>query len=97
MDPWAADFGRSESTSWPSIFPNYLVFRVPRRQPSSAAFGPRRTRAREEVRDTWVNSIIKLIQKNFENVGKGWFSIRETNPDTYAEGKVLPVACKLAS
>jgi dynein heavy chain len=26
--------------------------------------------------------------KNFENVGKGWFSIHETNPDTYRQGKM---------
>jgi len=40
------------------------------------------------VKDTWVQALQKIILKNFENVGKGWFSIHETNPDTYRQGKM---------
>lgn len=41
-----------------------------------------------KVKDTWVQALQKIIFKNFENVGKGWFSIHETNPDTYRQGKM---------
>jgi dynein heavy chain len=40
------------------------------------------------VKDTWVQALQKIILKNFEDVGKGWFSIHETNPDTYRQGKM---------
>jgi len=37
------------------------------------------------VRETWTTTIQKLVLTNFKNVGKGWFSIYETNPDTYRQ------------
>jgi dynein heavy chain len=43
------------------------------------------------VKDTWVQALQKIIMKNFENVGKGWFSIHETNPDTYRQGKMKKI------
>lgn len=40
------------------------------------------------IKDSWVVNLQKIIQRNFGNVGKGWFSIHETNPDTYRKGKM---------
>ncbi|CAE7327961.1 DNAH1, partial [Symbiodinium necroappetens] len=41
-----------------------------------------------KIRDQWVVNIQKIILKNFRDVGKGWFSIHETNQDTYRQGKL---------
>ncbi|CAK9050373.1 Dynein axonemal heavy chain 1 (Axonemal beta dynein heavy chain 1) (Ciliary dynein heavy chain 1) (mDHC7) [Durusdinium trenchii] len=40
------------------------------------------------IRDHWVVNIQKIILNNFRDVGKGWFSIHETNQDTYRQGKL---------
>eukprot|EP00928_Gymnodinium_smaydae_P009061 TRINITY_DN13347_c0_g3_i1.p1 TRINITY_DN13347_c0_g3~~TRINITY_DN13347_c0_g3_i1.p1 ORF type:complete len:4331 (+),score=1052.12 TRINITY_DN13347_c0_g3_i1:55-13047(+) len=40
------------------------------------------------VKDAWASKLQKIVFKNFEHVGKGWFSIHETNPDTYRQGKM---------
>jgi dynein heavy chain len=41
-----------------------------------------------KIKDSWVTNLQKIILKNFENVGKGWFSIHETNQETYRQGKM---------
>ena len=46
------------------------------------------TQMGKEIRDVWSGRIIKVILEDFENVGKGWFSIHETSSDTYREGKM---------
>ncbi|CAK0887706.1 unnamed protein product, partial [Prorocentrum cordatum] len=46
------------------------------------------TQMSNKVKESWVVSLQKIILKNFENVGKGWFSIHESNPDTYRQGKM---------
>merc|ERR1719171_3163095 len=40
------------------------------------------------IKDSWVSNLQKIILKNFENVGKGWFSIHEVNQETYRQGKM---------
>ncbi|CAE8653368.1 unnamed protein product, partial [Polarella glacialis] len=42
----------------------------------------------QKMREAWVVSLQKIILRNFSTVGKGWFSIHETNPDTYRQGKL---------
>ncbi|CAE7892594.1 DNAH1 [Symbiodinium microadriaticum] len=42
--------------------------------------------SRENLRQ--VNKLQKIMLQHFTNVGKGWFSIHETNPDTYRQGKM---------
>jgi len=42
----------------------------------------------QRIKDSWVGKLKKIIIHNFNNVGKGWFSIHETNPDTYRQGKM---------
>eukprot|EP00435_Cladocopium_sp_Y103_P028929 s186_g7.t1 len=41
-----------------------------------------------KIREQWVVNIQKVILNNFRDVGKGWFSIHETNQDTYRQGKL---------
>lgn len=40
------------------------------------------------TKDAWVLSMQKIILKNLPSVGKGWFSIHETNVDTFRKGKI---------
>jgi hypothetical protein len=42
----------------------------------------------QRIRETWVASVQKVIMSNFKNVGKGWFSIHESNQDTYKQSKL---------
>eukprot|EP00439_Symbiodinium_sp_Y106_P025971 s1194_g3.t1 len=46
------------------------------------------TSTSERVKEKWVNKLQKIMLQHFTNVGKGWFSIHETNPDTYRQGKM---------
>ncbi|CAE7187719.1 DNAH1, partial [Symbiodinium necroappetens] len=43
------------------------------------------TSTSERVKEKWVNKLQKIMLQHFTNVGKGWFSIHETNPDTYRQ------------
>ena len=36
----------------------------------------------------WVQDIKKIVVFNFEDVQKGWYSIRETSAESYAYGKI---------
>jgi dynein heavy chain len=48
------------------------------------------------VKDNWIVNLQKIVLKNFDQVGKGWFSIHETNLETYRQGKMkklLAVIC----
>ncbi|CAJ1398655.1 unnamed protein product [Effrenium voratum] len=42
----------------------------------------------QRIKEQWVNKLQKIMLQHFTNVGKGWFSIHETNPDTYRQGKM---------
>eukprot|EP00930_Biecheleria_cincta_P014239 TRINITY_DN1233_c0_g1_i1.p1 TRINITY_DN1233_c0_g1~~TRINITY_DN1233_c0_g1_i1.p1 ORF type:complete len:4262 (-),score=887.85 TRINITY_DN1233_c0_g1_i1:333-13118(-) len=42
----------------------------------------------QRIREAWVANVQKVIMSNFKNVGKGWFSIHESNQDTYKQSKL---------
>ncbi|CAJ1374105.1 unnamed protein product [Effrenium voratum] len=66
--------------------------RAPRAKTPAAAkvAGGGKTSMAHKIRDKWagVKNIEKIILNNFRDVGKGWFSIHETNQDTYRQGKL---------
>jgi dynein heavy chain len=43
------------------------------------------------IREKWNVDVQNIVHENFKNVGKGWFSIHESNVDTYKQGKL----CKM--
>ncbi|EGR27865.1 hypothetical protein IMG5_187090 [Ichthyophthirius multifiliis] len=40
------------------------------------------------LRGSWILELTKIIKNNFQNVGKGWFNMKETNKITYDFGKL---------
>lgn len=42
----------------------------------------------KHLKITWINDLTEIIQKNFKNVGQGWFNMKETNKLTYDFGKL---------
>lgn len=40
------------------------------------------------LKGSWVNELIKIIKVQFQNVGKGWFNMKETSKVTYDFGKL---------
>ena len=40
------------------------------------------------LRGSWILDLTKIIKVNFQNVGKGWFNMKETNKITYDFGKL---------
>ena len=40
------------------------------------------------LKTTFIQELITIIKNNFENIGKGWFNMKETNKLTYEFGKL---------
>ncbi len=40
------------------------------------------------MKEIWISNIVKIINSNFEKVGKGWFNLKETNPQAYNFSKL---------
>jgi len=40
------------------------------------------------LKGAWIQELIKIIKRNFDGVGKGWFNMRETSKITYDFGKL---------
>lgn len=40
------------------------------------------------LKTVWVTNMISLIKEQFNQIGKGWFNIQETNKLTYEFGKL---------
>uniref|UniRef100_A0A0G4F0A6 Dynein heavy chain 1, axonemal n=1 Tax=Chromera velia CCMP2878 TaxID=1169474 RepID=A0A0G4F0A6_9ALVE len=46
------------------------------------------SQAQYALKDTWSQQVQRLIVRHFENVGRGWFNMQETNKETYEFGKL---------
>jgi dynein heavy chain len=42
----------------------------------------------KHIREKWNVDLQHIVHANFKSVGKGWFSLHETNVDTYRQGKL---------
>ncbi|EGR28020.1 hypothetical protein IMG5_184900 [Ichthyophthirius multifiliis] len=40
------------------------------------------------INDVWVSNVEKIINQNFEKVGKGWYNLKESNSQTYNFSKL---------
>ena len=47
------------------------------------------------LQGAWVQELIKIIKSEFNDVGKGWFNMKETSRITYLFGKLTKCKTKI--